>query len=111
GMMLAAFAEAARYFNRNDYRNAAIDNARFLWERMRTADGRLYRSWRKGEAKLNGYLEDYACVAKGLQDNAPPSGKATAAIVLLKLAAPTGEGRYADLVEAMLKQIQPILAP
>jgi len=68
GLMLAAFAEAARFLNRDDYRAAAVANAEFLWREMSTPGraGRLYRSWRRGKAKLNGYLEDYAAVAEGL---------------------------------------------
>ena len=66
GLMLAALAEAARVLNRPDYLAAAEANAAFLWNSMRTPAGRLYRSWRKGEAKLNAYLEDYAAVAEGL---------------------------------------------
>ena len=33
---------------------------------MRTADGRMLRTWKGGRARLNGYLEDYAAVAGGL---------------------------------------------
>ena len=29
-------------------------------------DGRLRRSYKDGQARFNGYLEDYACVADGL---------------------------------------------
>jgi uncharacterized protein YyaL (SSP411 family) len=66
GLMLAAFAEAARTLNRDDYRQTAIANADFLLKTMRQPDGRLYRSWRGGTTKFNGYLEDYANLAEGL---------------------------------------------
>jgi hypothetical protein len=69
GLMLAAFAEAARdrSFDRSDqYRSIAEKNAAFLLRSMRTPEGRLYRSWKDGQAKLNGYLEDYASVIEGL---------------------------------------------
>lgn len=66
GLMLAAFAEAARALNRADYLQTAIANADFFITTMRQPDGRLYRSWRKGAAKFNGYLEDYANLAEGL---------------------------------------------
>ena len=42
---------------------------------------------------------------KGLQDNAVPSGNAMAATVLLKLAALTGESRYAEAGEKALAQV------
>ena len=79
GLMLAAFAEAARAFDRADYLKTAIANAGFLLNSMRAPNGRLYRSWRRtktsavgetsevsGQAHLNAYLEDYANVAEGL---------------------------------------------
>jgi uncharacterized protein YyaL (SSP411 family) len=70
GLMLAAFAEAARAVQLGEraatYRAIAEHNADFLLREMRTTDGRLRRSWKDGQAKLNAYLEDYACVIEGL---------------------------------------------
>ena len=66
GLTLAAFAEAARVLDRDDYRAIAEKNAGFILARMRTPDGRMLRSWKDGQAKLNGYLEDYAHCADGL---------------------------------------------
>jgi uncharacterized protein YyaL (SSP411 family) len=66
GLMLAAFAEAARVLGRDDYRRAAERNAAFVLEHLRTPDGRLLRTWKDGSPKLNGYLEDYADYADGL---------------------------------------------
>ncbi|HEY9899815.1 MAG TPA: thioredoxin domain-containing protein [Pantanalinema sp.] len=65
GMMLRAFAEAARVLEREDYREIAVINADFLLSRMRR-DGLLLRSYRDGKAKLNAYLEDYANLIDGL---------------------------------------------
>jgi len=65
GLMIAAFARAGAVFGR--YANAARLAADFILERMRTADGRLFRSGAAdGSAKLNGYLEDYAFLADAL---------------------------------------------
>jgi uncharacterized protein len=161
GLMLVAFAEAARVLQRDDYRAVAERNAEFLLGEMRGANGRLHRSWKDGRARLNGYLEDYANLAEGLlalyettfdarwfvaareladamlahfadprggffdtsddhetlvmrpkdvQDNAVPSGNAMAATVLLKLAAYTGDARYADAAERALRGVQRVLA-
>jgi uncharacterized protein YyaL (SSP411 family) len=67
GLMLAAFAEAGRALTRPDYTAVATRNAHFLYETMRTENGRLLRTWRaEAEAKYNGYLEDYAYLADGL---------------------------------------------
>jgi uncharacterized protein YyaL (SSP411 family) len=74
GLMLAAFAEAARALNRDDgsralaasYRQVAERNAGFLLREPRQENGRLLRTWKEGEAKLNGYLDDYSCLIEGL---------------------------------------------
>jgi uncharacterized protein YyaL (SSP411 family) len=66
GLMMAAFAEAARALGRDDYQEVACQNASFLLREMMTRDGRLQRTWSAGEAKLNAYLEDYSFLAEGL---------------------------------------------
>jgi uncharacterized protein YyaL (SSP411 family) len=64
-LMLAAFAEAANILDRDDYRQVAIRNGEFLLRSM-MRDGRLLRTYRDGEAKLSGYLEDYAFTVEAL---------------------------------------------
>jgi uncharacterized protein YyaL (SSP411 family) len=66
GLMLRSLAEAGAALGRPDYLDAASRNADFLLATMRDENRRLLRTWRNGEAKLNGYLEDYACLADGL---------------------------------------------
>ena len=67
GLMMAAFAEAGRTLQRDDYTEVARENAEFLYRTMRNDEGRLWRTWRAGsEAHYNGYLEDYAYLADGL---------------------------------------------
>lgn len=65
GLMLAAFAEAARALERDDYRHVAERNADFLLSELRTDHGRLLHTWKDGEAKINGYLDDYAHLIEG----------------------------------------------
>ncbi len=65
GLMLRAFAEAGAALNRQDYLDAASRNADFLLQEMRP-EGRLLRSFRQGQAKLPGFLEDYSFVADAL---------------------------------------------
>jgi uncharacterized protein YyaL (SSP411 family) len=177
GLMLAAFAEAARALNRDDYRQVAERNADFLLRALCNAKGgstglttsRLWHTWKAGSigdsrptvAKINGYLEDYTHLIEGLlelyqttfdprwyqaarelaegmiehfsapdggffdtsddhetlitrprelQDNALPSGNAMAALVLLRLAGLAVEPRYAELAQAALGPMQPLLA-
>jgi uncharacterized protein YyaL (SSP411 family) len=74
GLMLATFAEAVRFLDRDDYREVAERNAAFLLGELRQESGRLLRTWKRrpervegaGEAKLNGYLEDYSYLIEGL---------------------------------------------
>ena len=65
GLMLRSFAEAAAALRRPDYLAVAIKNAEFLARSMKS-DGRLLRTYRDGQAKLLGYLEDYSFVIDGL---------------------------------------------
>ena len=65
GLMLRAFAEAGAALDRHDYLDAAIKNAAFLTTTMQP-DGQLLRTYRAGEARLPGFLEDYSFVADGL---------------------------------------------
>ena len=67
GLMLTAFADAARILGREDYRQVAVAAANFLLSRLRDPhSGRLLRTYKDGRAKLNAYLEDYAMLAEGL---------------------------------------------
>ncbi len=66
GLMLRALAEAGAALARPDYLQAARRNADFLLRAMRDERGRMLRTWKDGEARLAGYLEDYTVVAEGL---------------------------------------------
>src|SRR5438034_6603553 len=68
GLALAALAEAGRRLERADYLEAARALAEFLLGPLSTPEGRLFRSWRAGQAKHAGVLEDYADVAHGLYE-------------------------------------------
>jgi uncharacterized protein YyaL (SSP411 family) len=76
GLMQRAFAEAGRIFDRQDYRDAAVANAQFLLETMRTDSG-LLRSWRNGHARIAAYLEDYSALASALLSTYETTGNAT----------------------------------
>ncbi len=65
GLMLASLAEASAILERPDYADVARANARFLLASLQR-DGLLLRTYKDGEAKLNAYLEDYACLIHGL---------------------------------------------
>ena len=73
GLMLSAFAAAARAFQVTDpalaaaYTLVATRNADFLLTALR-ADGRLRRVWRAGNVSDAVFLDDYAALINGLID-------------------------------------------
>jgi uncharacterized protein YyaL (SSP411 family) len=66
GLTIAALADGFRLLKDPRYRQAADRAADFVLARLRTADGRLLRTYRNGQAKLPAYLEDYAFLVHGL---------------------------------------------
>src|SRR3954471_9937558 len=145
-LMISALAEAGAVLERDDYLEAAATCAGFVLDRLRDPSGRLLRTYKDGEAKLNAYLEDHAFLLealltlyeatfdsrwfrearaladttverfadderggffetasdheqlvarrKDLEDHPIPAGNSSAAYVLLRLAALTGEREY-----------------
>jgi uncharacterized protein YyaL (SSP411 family) len=65
GLMLVGFALAGRILNRDDFLKTARDNANFILQHMRR-DGKLLRVYKDRQAKILGYLEDYANFIEGL---------------------------------------------
>ncbi len=66
-LMISAMCRAARVLEEPRYREAAERAARYLLAKHRK-DGRLLRTSRHGEAKLDAYLEDYAALAAAMLD-------------------------------------------
>ena len=156
-LMISALAEAGAVLERPDYLEAAGRCAEFVLGSLRDADGRLLRTWKDGQAKLNAYLEDHAYLLealltlyeasfdprwfaearaladamierfadeenggffetssdheellarrKDLEDHPIPSGNASAAYGLLRLAALTGEHDYAERGVGVLRLV------
>ncbi len=70
GLMLSAFAEAARVLagsnlQSNNYLDLATRNADFLLSELRP-NGKLCRAWRDGKTTHEVFLEDYAALILGL---------------------------------------------
>jgi uncharacterized protein len=65
GLMLASLSEAACVLNRDDYLTAAVASGTFLLEAM-ISDGYLKHTWKDGEVRIEGYLDDYALAIEGL---------------------------------------------
>lgn len=85
GLMLAAFADAAKVLNSDEYLQIAERNAAFLLSELKSRD-RLLRTWKNGKAKLNGYVEDYANVADALIELYQTTGKIEYVIEARRLA-------------------------
>lgn len=66
GLMIAAFAEAGQTLQEPRYTSIATQAADFILREMRTADGRLLRSWKDDKAQHAAVLEDHAHLADGL---------------------------------------------
>ncbi len=70
GLMIAAFARAARVLRRDEhgeYLRSARGAAQFIRTRLwDEASGRLLRRYREGEAGIDAYADDYACLIFGL---------------------------------------------
>ena len=66
GLMIAAFARAGRIWD-GSYATDARRAASFIRERLWRSDSRtLLRRYRDGDAAVEGYAEDYACLVAGL---------------------------------------------
>jgi hypothetical protein len=65
-LMIAALADAGAVLERQDYLDAAAACATFVLRDLRDEQGRLLRSYKDGEAKLNAYLEDHAFLLEAL---------------------------------------------
>ncbi|MEL6429418.1 MAG: thioredoxin domain-containing protein [Planctomycetota bacterium] len=66
GLAIEAYARAGQAFGDDALVERARRGAAFLRAELLTADGRLHKRWRAGEAGLMGMLEDYAYAASGL---------------------------------------------
>ncbi|MBC8364067.1 MAG: thioredoxin domain-containing protein [Actinobacteria bacterium] len=163
GLMLATLAEAASATGRDDWLEAARQNAEFLLGNLRNADGRWMRSWQSEVgARHLGYAADHAAMVdaltrlgeatgearwideavrsadllidlftdrvnggffttgddaeklvtrpKDVMDNAQPSANSLAAAALLRLGALTGDQRYTDAAETVLRLLGRLVA-
>jgi len=91
GLMIRGLADAGRIFEQPRYVDAARRAADFVWQHLRSDQGRLWRTYAGGQAKLNAYLDDYAFLTDGL----------------LALGEATGERRWTQRADQLMrKQIE-----
>ncbi len=159
-LAIAALAEAGAVLEQPRFLDAARDAAEFVLRDLRDDQGRLLRTYKDGQAKLNAYLEDHAFLLdallalyqatfeprwftearaladtlierfadderggffetstdherlvarrKDLEDHPIPSGNASAALGLLRLAALTGEYAYEERAVGVLALLHPL---
>ena len=65
-LMISALAEAGATLERDQYLDAARECADFVLRDLRSPDGRLLRTYKNGEGRLNAYLEDHAFLLEAL---------------------------------------------
>jgi hypothetical protein len=65
-LAIAALAEAGAVLGREDYLAAAAECAEFVLGSLRDEEGRLLRTYKDGDARLNAYLEDHAFLLEAL---------------------------------------------
>jgi uncharacterized protein YyaL (SSP411 family) len=66
GLMIAALAKAAQVFENNKYVESAEKALNFILKNMRENSGELLHRYRKQDAKILGYADDYAFLILGL---------------------------------------------
>jgi uncharacterized protein len=77
GLMIAALANAAAVFQRDDWLAAATRAWRFVMDRMRDGNSRLFHSHRAGKRLHRGTLDDYANMARAGLAMFEATGEAT----------------------------------
>jgi uncharacterized protein YyaL (SSP411 family) len=160
-LIISALADAGAALERADYVSAAVTAARFIETELRDDQGRLLRTFNRGRAKLDAYLEDHAYLLeayltlyeatfdtrwfararelaetilerfhdrerggffsvaddhrggliarrKDLEDVPIPSGASSAALGLLRLARMTGEARYEDAAQSLIRLLHTV---
>lgn len=66
-LMISAFVDGYRILGEQKYLDAAVRAANFILDKM-VKDGVLQRTYGKGQAKLDGYLDDYTYMVQCLLD-------------------------------------------
>jgi uncharacterized protein len=68
GLMISGFAKGYGVTNDRKYLQAARKAVEFVENKIACKDGRLRRTYKDGQSKLNAYVEDYAFYVSGLLD-------------------------------------------
>ncbi|GAB5554615.1 MAG: thioredoxin domain-containing protein [Saprospiraceae bacterium] len=63
-LMLQGYIDAYRYFDEEKYLNLALKNANFIATNLLESNGRLDRTYKDGQTKINAFLDDYALLSQ-----------------------------------------------
>jgi uncharacterized protein YyaL (SSP411 family) len=74
GLMISAFVDGYKLSGHEPFLQAARQAAEFIRSQLLIDNDRLLRTWGKGKAKLNAYLDDYAFYVQALLDLASVDG-------------------------------------
>jgi uncharacterized protein YyaL (SSP411 family) len=66
GLLITAMSLGARVLGDGRFTDAASRAADFILLRMRDTEGRLLHTYKDGRARINAFLDDYACCIDGL---------------------------------------------
>ncbi|OLZ41217.1 thioredoxin domain containing protein [Natrinema saccharevitans] len=87
GLMISTYAEAALVLGEDEYAETAVDALAFVRDRLWDADAkRLSRRYKDGDVAVDGYLEDYASLARGALDCYQATGEVDHLAFALELA-------------------------
>ncbi len=67
-MMISAYAQAYRALQDPGYKDAALKAGALLRKKLMQPEGRLLRTYKGGQAKINGFLDDYAFTIQAFLD-------------------------------------------
>jgi hypothetical protein len=63
-LMMKGYLDAYLAIGKESYLNSALKNAEFIEKNLLQKDGQLWRNYSNGKSSVNGFLEDYALLAK-----------------------------------------------
>lgn len=67
-MTCSAFAQAYLVFGNEKYREIALKSLNFILSELKQDNGKLWRTYKNGQSKINGFLDDYAFVIEALMN-------------------------------------------
>jgi len=65
-LMCSAFAKAYLAFNDEDYKTIALKSLHFITTHLSKPNGQLLRTYKNGQSKIDGFLDDYAFTIEAL---------------------------------------------